>query len=100
MTTIQDGFIKITSTYVDRFVKDKDSTINLICKATTPSLIIGDIYKMLIKDNSMQPITELSEQEKEEVFSLYKKSGMRHSKEKQIEICKAIYTICFLSKNI
>lgn len=97
--TIQDAFVKCVAGYADHFAKDPEKLVATLCNTTVPTKICNDIYNILVSDGTMQRLEDLTTEEKE-FFKPFITVLNNVSKERQLEVYRAVHTIDFISKNI
>ena len=97
MAEIDASLAKI---YIDKYMADNNGFIKVLCNVILPRKILINTYNKFLQENVFCKLEELPVSEKQAYFDLYKAASVPLSKEEVADVCRIIYTLDYIVKNI
>jgi len=90
-----DCDFKLYEHFVLMYNKNK-STLKYLLESGVPKIILIDVYKSLLRDNLIIPIEQLPEDDKKELVSECRTTGLFFTNESLIRSAKILHTLKFI----
>lgn len=97
MAEIDASLAKI---YIDKYMADRGNFIKVLCNVILPRKILINTYHKFVQQSVFCKLEELPVPEKQAYFDLYKAASVPLSKEEVTDVCRIIYTLDYIVKNI